>query len=207
VRRRGERGLDVTGLLVVDGGDVVRDVGVHGHRRFAGGVDADDDGEFLVADDDPLGGVLGDVPVGRHHHDDRLADVVHLAVGQRVAGARRGQLRVRDEHRERLGHRAVQILVDVDRDQALDVQRRLDVDVEDAGVRVRATHEGGGQSRRADVVEVAALADDQPGVLAPADRLPEELRGHAPPLTAEVATSAVIGRRPASPLRRGGRPS
>jgi hypothetical protein len=30
VRGGGERGLDVAGLLVVDGGDVVRDVVVHG---------------------------------------------------------------------------------------------------------------------------------------------------------------------------------
>jgi hypothetical protein len=107
--------------------------------------------------------------------------VVHLAVGQRVAGARRGQLRVRDEHRQRLGHRAGEVLVGVDRDQALDVQRGVDVDVDDPGVRVRAAHEGGGQRVGADVVEVAALAGDQPGVLAPADRLPEQLRRHRRP--------------------------
>ena len=88
------------------------------------------------------------------------------------------QLRVRDEHRQRLGHRAAEVLVGVDRDEALDVQGAVDVDVDDPGVRVRAAHEGGGQRAGADVVEVAALADDQPGVLAPADRLAEQLRGH-----------------------------
>jgi hypothetical protein len=97
-----------------------------------------------------------------------------------------------DEHRQRLGHRAGQVLVGVDRDQALDVQRRLDVDVEDAGVRVRRPHEGGGQGGVPDVVEVAALADDQPGVLAPADRLPEELRRHSgPPPAARAAGAAA----------------
>ena len=53
------------------------------------------------------------------------------------------------------------------------------VDADDPGVRVRAAHERGGQGGgAADVVEVAALADDQPGVLAPADRLAEQLGGH-----------------------------
>jgi hypothetical protein len=85
---------------------------------------------------------------------------------------------VRDEHGQRLGERAGEVLVGVDGDQALDVEGGVHVDVDDAGVRVRAAHEGGGQRAGADVVEVAAPAGDEPGVLPPADRLPEQLRGH-----------------------------
>jgi hypothetical protein len=148
------------------------------------------DRQLLVGDGDPLGGVLGDVPVGRHHHHDRLADVVDLAVGQRVAGARRGQLRVRDEHGQRLRERAGEVLVGVDGDQALDVEGGVHVDVDDAGVRVRAAHEGGGQRAAADVVEVAAAAGDEPGVLPPADRLAEQLGGHRAPPSAVSAETA-----------------
>ena len=59
-------------------------------------------GQELVLDDDRLAGVLGDVAVGRDHHDDGLADVVDLVLGQRVAGAAGVQRRVRDEQRQRL---------------------------------------------------------------------------------------------------------
>jgi hypothetical protein len=106
-------------------------------RRLARRVHADDDRQLLVGDQDPVAGIFRYVPVGGHDHDDRLADMVHHAVGQRVAGARRVQLRVGDQHRERLGHRAVQVLVRVDRHQALDVQGALGVDAGDPRVRVR----------------------------------------------------------------------
>jgi hypothetical protein len=179
VGRGGQRRLDVAGLLAVPRGHVVGDVVVDGGLRLVRGVDADDDRQLLVGDDDPLCGVLRDVPVGRYHHHHRLADVPDDVAGQGIGGARLGQLRVGDEHRQRLGHRAAQVVVGVDRDQALDVQRALDVDVGDPRVRVRRPHERSGQRGVPDVVEVAALADDQPGVLAPADRLAEQLRGHA----------------------------
>jgi hypothetical protein len=231
VRGGGQRLLDVPGLLVVDGGDVVRDLVVDARARRAGGVHPDDDRSLLVGDPDPLAGVLRDVAVRGHDHDHRLADVVDLAVGQREPGPRRGQLRVRDEHRQRLGHRAGEVLVGVDRDDAVEVQARVDVDVDDPGVRVRAAHEGGGQRVVADVVEVAALAGDQPGVLASADRLAEELRRHeltsgdqakdAMPGVSDAKPPAKLpmpGRAPAimgrpgggsrpSPRRRGVRPS
>jgi hypothetical protein len=217
-RRGRQRGLDVAGLLVVDGADVVRDVVVHGGLGRAGGVHPDDDGQFLVRDGDPLGHVLCDVPVGGDHHDHRLADVPDDAVRQRVAGARRVQLRVGDEHRQRLGHRAGQVLVGVDRDQPLDVEAALDVDAGDAGVRVRRPHERGSEGVVADVVEVAALADDQPGVLPSADRLPEQLGRHrrrpsglsvqkVPARDGAFCTESPITGHPASRRRRGARPS
>ena len=138
VRRRGQRGLDVPGLLVVAGGDVVGDLGVHRRAGRAGGVHADDDRQLLVGDDDPVADVLGDVPVGGHDHDDGLADVVHLAVGQRVAGARGAcscGWGMSTGSGSAIG--PVQVLVGVDRDDALDVQGGVDVDVDDRG-RARA---------------------------------------------------------------------
>jgi hypothetical protein len=141
---------------VVPRRDVVRDLLVDARARLAGGVHPDDGGQLLVGDGDPLGGVLGEVAVAGHHHDDGLADVVDQVLGQRVPGARRVQLRVRDEHRQRLGHRAVEVVVGVDRDQALDVESGLHVDPGDPRVGVRAAHEGGGERPGADVVEVAA---------------------------------------------------
>ena len=83
-----------------------------------GRLDADHRRQRLVADHDPLGGVLGQVAVLGHHHHDRLADVVHLVAGQRVLGAAVGQRRVRDQQRQRVGQRAGQVLVGVDRQQA-----------------------------------------------------------------------------------------
>ena len=139
--------------------------------RAAG--DADHGRQHLVLDDDPGGGILGQVTVLGDHHDDRLADVVDHAVGQRVPGPRGVQRRVRDQHRQRLGGRALQVLVGVDRHHALDVQRLGDVDVADPGVRVRRPDERRLESAGADadVVGVAAVAGDQPQVLDPADGL------------------------------------
>jgi hypothetical protein len=86
---------------------------------------------------------------------------------------------VRDEQRQRLPDRAVQVVVGVDGDQPLDVERVGDVDVEHPGVGVRAADEGHRERVLAEVVQVAALSGEQPGVLAALDRGAEELRGHA----------------------------
>ena len=89
VRRGGQRGVDVADLVEVVRGDVVGHVVVHGALGPTRVVDADHRREHVVGDDDPLGGVLGEVAVPRDHHHDGLADVVDLVAGQRVAGARR----------------------------------------------------------------------------------------------------------------------
>ncbi len=158
---------------------------MHGALGAPRVVHPDDRRQEVVGDDDPLGGVLGEVAVAGHHHHDRLADVVDLVAGQRVAGARRGQRRVRDEQRQRLGDRAAlglvgggEVVVGVDRDQAVDLERAGDVDVGDPGVRVRAAHERGGQRVVPEVVEEVRPAGDQLGVLDPLDRLAEQLGGH-----------------------------
>src|SRR4028118_231983 len=49
------------------------------------------------------------------------------------------------------------------------------------GISRGAAHDAGGAAAGAGVVEVATPAGDQPGVLAPTDRLAEQLGGHAAP--------------------------
>ena len=170
VRRGGHHRLEVADLLQQVRGHVVGDVGVdrvHGGPRCG---QAHHRWQDVVGHDDPLAGVLGEVAVGGDHHDDRLADVVDLLARQRVPGARAGQRRVRDQQRERLRdgrdrHGRVvrvdaveQVLVGVDRDHAVDVERAARVDVQHPGVRVRAADEGGDQGVVTEVVEVPAFA-------------------------------------------------
>ena len=183
VRGGGHGARDVADLLEEVGADVVGDVGVHEGLAVAGLLDADDDGQLLVGDADALGGVLGEVAVARDDHDDGLADVVDLVLGQAVAGAGVGERRVGDEHRQRLGHPAGEVLPRVDRLDAVDLPRVVDVDVDDAGVGVRAADEGRREGAAAEVVEVAAVAGEQARVLAPLDLLAELPGAHraAPP--------------------------
>ncbi len=165
-RRGGQRRVDVADLLDQVGGDLL------------GAVQPDDGGEDLVGDPDAVRGVLGEVAVGGDDHHDRLADVADQVLGQRVGGPRRGQGRVGDEQGEGVGEAARQVLVGVDRHQPLHVQGGGDVDVEHAGVRVGAAHERDLQRIVAEVVEVAALPAQQPGVLTALDALAEHARGH-----------------------------
>ena len=179
-----KRGLHLADLLHQVGGDVVRHVGVHGVRRRPRRVQADHRRQDLVADRDPGHGVLCQVAALRDDHHDRLADVIHLVLRQRVAGARGVQGRVRDQHRQRLAGCARQVLVGVDRHHAVDVERVGDVDVDDPGVGVRRPQECRLQRRAApdlparlsrphlgaDVVGVASLPGDQPEILGAPDR-------------------------------------
>ena len=105
VRRGGDGRGRVAVALLHPGADVAGHVLVHQVRGRARGLDADDRRQHLVVDPDPADRVLGDVAVVGHHERDRLADVVHLAVGQRVLRAAVGQRRVRDQQRQRVGHR------------------------------------------------------------------------------------------------------
>ena len=117
-------------------------------------------------------GVLGDVAVGRDDHRRRLADVVHHVRGQRVAGAAVGAApgagsaaaaarRPGPSARRPAGPRRCRSATSPSTSSA-----SVDVDVEDPGVRVRAAHERRRQRAVAEVVEVAPVAAQQPGVLA-----------------------------------------
>jgi len=66
--------------------------------------------------------------------------------------------------------------VSIDRHQPVDVQSAGDVDVDDAGVRVRRADDRRGQRVAAEVVEVRPAAHEQSAVLDPLDRLAEHLR-------------------------------
>ena len=185
VRRRLDRGLGVAVVLLHAGAHVAGHVLVHQARGGAGGLDADDRRQHLVVDPDPTHGVLGDVAVVGDHERDRLADVVDLAVGERVLRAAVGQRRVRDQQRQRLGHRwrqSGEVLVGPHHVHALDVEDVLDVDVEHLRVRVRRAQHGGVQGVRADgdVVDVPALPAQEALVLDPLDGRAEELGRHAP---------------------------
>ena len=106
VRRGGDRRCCVATLLDRIGRQIAGDVIVHQIPAGARCLDAHDGGQRVVADVDQVGRVLGRVPVGRDHHHDRLADVVHLAASQRVRRAAVGERGMGDQQRERLGQPA-----------------------------------------------------------------------------------------------------
>ena len=179
MRCRLDRRARVADLLHEVGGHVARDVGVHEVLAVTRRPDADDGRQHLVLDGDPVADVLGDVAVAGDDHDDRLADVVDDAVREGVRGAAGDDARVRHEQREGLGQRPLEVLVGVDRDQAVDLERVGHVDVDDAGMGVRAADERHLERVVAEVVEVATAADEQPGVLRPRYRRAEQPGRHA----------------------------
>ena len=193
---RGHGGVDVTDLLEQVGCHVVRHVGVHRALGAASIVHAHDRREEVVGHHHAFRRVLCDVPVPCHDHHDRLADVVDLLAGQRVAGAGRVQGRVRDQQRQRLGDRAAlglvrseQVVVGVDRDQPVDVERTCRVDVDDPRMRVRAAHERDTERVVSDVVEEVRRAGDEFGVLDPLHRLTEELGRHDGPSARRISAA------------------
>ena len=119
-----KRGVDVAVLLGDARDDVVGAVAVHERRvRRRGVLDVGDDRQRLVVDDDRARRVLGDVAVARDDHRDRLADVADLVARQRVLRAPVGDRLVRDDQRQRLRELPVEVLVGVDRVDAVDVER------------------------------------------------------------------------------------
>ena len=125
-------------------GHVAGHVGVDQVLGRAGGVEADHGGQRLVAR--PRSGRPRPRPgSGRGRPPSTTASPTWLtsSVGQRVGGPAVGERRVRDQQRQRLGEPARQVLVGVDGDQPVHVERVADVDVEDPRVGVRAAHERG----------------------------------------------------------------
>lgn len=124
--------------------------------------------QHVVAHAHPGARVLGDVAVGCDNHRDRLTDVVHGLLGQGVAGDGMLDAGVRQQHGQRLGGLpdVTKVLPRPHRDDALDVQGTLDIDVCDAGVRVRAAHERRREGALAEIVQVAALSAHEPRIFA-----------------------------------------
>jgi hypothetical protein len=189
VRRGVDGRVGITGLLDHRRRHVAGNVVVDQVRSLACDVDPHHGRQQLVVDDHALRRVLGEVAVLGDHHHDRLADVVHLDVGEWVRRTPMGQRGMRDEQRQRLPHSAVEVVVGVDRHQPVDVERVGDVDVADPGMRVRAAHEGDLERVVAEVVEIATLTGEQTRVLTSLDRLPEHLRGHGAPRSGLSASS------------------
>ena len=84
MRGLGEGRVDVAELDLVGGDDVGGELAADRRcARFAALPHVGDERQELVVDRDQRGGVLGDVAVVREHHRHRLADIAHLAVGER----------------------------------------------------------------------------------------------------------------------------
>ena len=140
------------------------------------------DRQRLVFDLDQLRCVPGDVRRLGDHHRDGLAHVARAIHRQRVV---RGNLHVRNQpaHRDRLHAGRDQVLARVHGQHALDLRRRGRVNPDDAGVRMRAAHEGrGGGAWDPQIVDEGALAGDQAGVLAALDARSEEFFHGSPRL-------------------------
>src|SRR5690606_25703595 len=116
-----------------------------------------------------------------------------LVLGEGERRPRRVQRGVRDEERQRLTQGAGQVLVRVDRDDPVDVEDRVGVDLEEAGVGVRAAEERDLVGVVAEVVEVASAARDETGILAALDRGTELAGGHRLSLSSLWAVSAAGG--------------
>ena len=147
----------------------------------------------LVAHADALRRILRHVAVDGDDHRDRLARVAHLLAGERVLRARGDQTLVRREQRQRLAEAAVEVLVRVDGEHAVDVERARDVDVGDPRVRVLGAHERHLRGAVLEVVGEASAAGEQPRVLAALDRLAEHPRRHlASSIAAAARTASTI---------------
>ncbi len=160
----------------------------------AGGVDADDRGQRLVVDPDPVERVLGDVAVVGDHEGDGLTDVVDLVATASACwvrpwvsvgcGISRGN-----------GSAIApgQVVVGPDQVHAVEVEHLVDLDVDDPRVGVRRAEHGGVQGAGVrtgeHVVDVPSLSAQQPLVLDAGHLGAEQLGGHAGSATISAARS------------------
>ena len=216
VGRGGDRSGRVTDRLGERGRDVVGDLLVHGVHGRDGDLVPDDGRQHLVGDLDACGRVLRDVTVSRDDHRDGLTDVVDLAVREHMLGAGGGQRRVRDEDRQPLLEPWREVLIGMDGDEAIDLERVGDVDVEDARMRMGAADDRDLVRVLTEVVEVATLTAQQAGVLTAQDGSAEHAgrhalrpssgacrsRGSAPLSLRTSAACPTAARMPAYPVQR-----
>ena len=195
MRRGRDGGRRVADRLLEAGGEVAGHVVVHQVLGRAGRGEADDRLQELVVDPDPGDRVLGEVAVVGHHEGDRLADVVDAVLGQGVLRATVGERLVRDQQRQRVRHRAGQVVVGVDGVHALDVEDAVDVDVEDPRVGVGAAQHGDLQGAAHQVVGVLPVAAQQTVVLDALDLLADQLGGHEASSPAGVVVRAISAAR------------
>jgi hypothetical protein len=170
--------VGVADLLPHPGADVAGHVVVDQVGGLARPLHADDGREDLVRDGDAFRGVLGDVPVRRDDHHDRLTHMVHLVLGERVRRAAVSQGGMRNQQREGLGRPPVEVVIGVDGHQPIHLEGTGDVDVGDPGVRVRAADERHLKRVLAEVVQVTARSTQQPGILHSTNPRSEQLGRH-----------------------------
>ena len=188
---RSDRGRGIAVLLHHPGREIPRDVVVDEDAAVPGRFDTHNLRQRLIAHDDALGGVLGEVAVVGDDHRDRLAHVIDLVTCEGMCRAAVRERRVRDQERERVGERAGQVVVGVNGNEIVDLQRGRHIDVRDSGVRIRRPHERRCQRVLAQVVEVCTLADEEPRVLPPHYRLTEHPSTHGRPSLNSAARSTA----------------
>ena len=164
-------------------GDIAAHVLVHASRGLGAGLFQIDDRRQRIELDGDVGQcVLGEIAALRQHDRQGLADVAHLAFGERHLRAlvedEPGDRRWRHEQRPRRPVRA-EILRRIDGDDALARPRRGNVDRADRGVGEVAAQESRMQhAGKLDVVDEQRLTAQQPRVLVASDRSAEIPRGH-----------------------------
>ena len=198
----GERRVDVAPFPDAGVGHVPAALLVeHGRAVLERRARVDDDVERVVVDLDELGGVARELARLGDDRDDGLADVAHLADRERVVpdlAARVGgdlEERVGEDRDLVAGQRPVHARL---------LERRADVDRDDARMRVRRAHEVDvAHPVPLDVVEEDALTLDEAAVLLARDALPDEPLlqggralgldgGHAPPFPAATTASTMF---------------
>ena len=166
----GEAGLEIAAAERPLADLVGPELLVHERPALERGLGVGHDRQRVVLDDDVLGRVDHAVAVVADHERDRIADVLDLALGEDpVVG------RVDLDARRDPGHRQaglhVEVLVGVDGDDAVARHGRRRVDRDDLRVGLGRAHPRGPQlALKVDVVDVGALAGDQPRVLLAAQR-------------------------------------
>jgi hypothetical protein len=139
--------------------------------------------QHIIVDRDRLGGVLGLVKRLGHHEGDRLADIAHHVARERglrtgesgravAALARRVGLLGAEPHDGR-------VVAGQRQHHARHVLGGTDVDRADAGMSMgRAQHKGAQQPDLRHVIDIAACAAQQIGILLARNRLPNPVFTH-----------------------------
>ena len=89
-----------------------------------------------------------------------------------------GQRRMRDQQRQWFAHCTLEVVVGVDRDEAIDLHGSGDIDVGDPRVGMRTAYERDPERVMPEVVEISPSPTHQPRVLDSRDPLAEHLGGH-----------------------------
>ncbi len=148
----------------------------------------EDDGQFLDLDIDQVGGVFGQIGVGREHSRHRLADITHVFSRQDGLAIEREPFDLGQPEVDR--RNAGDVGEGPDRDHPRQRQRGAGVDRYDAAVRVRRAHHAHVQhSWEEHVGREPAAAGDQRPILQARNRTADEGHVSIKALRADPTTS------------------